>query len=1521
MYQRNCFNLFLIALILSSVAHAAGYAPLYFESLVNGDTPPKPEQNTKKQQEYWDELMKYKIFGAHGITFNGQLINIPDESGWFGTADGNFDMAQGNVTHVVGGPIMIGGNMVLSNGTDTLSTGPVRVLGNVEMGYSAWPNGSVKGPQCVKGSVANEYVNVVNVEQRFFGENYNKCPSSVPQLNEDLRIPAFFYYGGDVRPKIEINNSVANIDVPSGSGTYDILLNKIVFSNEAELNIRMPAGGRLTRIFLQEGISVSGHPKIRVQYMSADAKYDETTNTWSSGTATGVENKDYSGNLLFYATTDLAFPAITAQDSIQGTFITTGKITIEQHMTLAGQLLADEIYINSEFDGSGFRYVPFDPPLLPRVSAETVFPENNLLVEVPIKLTKETKVDVHFKYCFELAKPADILENGMSASQRADNSDFNHIAPVCGVDEPKKVLIAHDTDVPTEDTRIMINVKLDEFKEVYEAESCPSSKYPASACPIEILTIHISDLEGAVMENNARDGTIDLLIEDVDILPVTKDLTVELLEDDTLRFNKLIEDSLLYYYSLTKVKMAGVIIDSLPTSGVLNYKNKPISVGQKIPLDSLSELYFVGGKDEYGNPDKKYVYTSVKFAVYDANGKASYEDKKEGYKTLTFKVTPVNDAPVVKPADFTISGHVIKGGEDVVLKGKIDVKDVDDTSFTYIFDPDDENFAVVDSLFAIDKNTGAIYVKPGVELNRNIADSLYTINVIVSDKSESTGDTNDILSAVSKVTLKIDYANHAPTIDTDKVRIPENSKPGTETDSTLKASDKDVGDTSKIFELVGKSDNFDVSKDGVISVKPGAKLDYDKSKSETITVKVCDEYGDCTTKKVVVEITDINVEIVKGENDQNKWEKPSGTNSWVIKTNDPSMKLTCTFDDSKKTWNDFCKDTTLVEGCYYYDVVFGDTLFAGVARDSVKICYSSAAPVVKVTTDDNNVGADNIYTIVEGTDSKDTSYYVNSPKKNITVSVIDTVTGDRQNFSVGLDLDTVGVDKKSLAVINAIREKSDFKRDEDRQSEKTPVNGEYIKVTYKDTTLDRIPVNITYMTDKNGEPLKVPVETSKGKIDSIEVITVTYVTKINGRDVSISYKADAITGSVLMVNSQGNLMYESAKENKQAGYYTVSYDYVDSKGKSANVSYVIDNDGSLLANGQGDIGYNVSYTYKNEFGNAATGSVFIVLDRKGPKVEIVSPANGEVIRATFVDVVWKVDGVKQDTLSVQSLKKGLNQIVRFYKDKAGNMAADTIMVLMKDAKDIELEVEQPVTVVTKDKVEEYYAANPPKKGQTFAVSIRNPKTGEEFETKIGGTFKTEEGSLKAPYPDVSDSTHLGPTLAMRIKVPQASNVGGLATLDDLVINGKVNLSGVDAAEGEKVSVEDYVDMYCPDLNLAQDSNLYDIEMKVDIWIYTSLGNFVDKYSFTQNIDDPAYVNDVGLLDLYFELKPDEDGYVRTESGRLYATGAYVYKVDVKMKSTPRCVLPPVRDNADKVGNPIKTDDYMLKSFGYKRPKW
>jgi len=402
--------------------------------------------------------------------------------------------------------------------------------------------------------------------------------------------------------------------------------------------------------------------------------------------------------------------------------------------------------------------------------------------------------------------------------------------------------------------------------------------------------------------------------------------------------------------------------------------------------------------------------------------------------------------------------------------------------------------------------------------------------------------------------------------------------------------------------------------------------------------------------------------------------------------------------------------------------------------------------------------------------------------------------------------------------------------------------------------------------------------------------------------------------------------------------YSVTYDFkTKAKGvgeTTVQVSYTVDQKGIVTKDKDGNVGYSVSYTYKNDWGNSSTQSVYIVVDLIPPKVKIMSPANDSVLHSNSVNVKWCVDFgdgrgcVEQDSLNVEGLQPGeVNEIVRLYRDKAGNEASDVVYVMAKNTKDVDISVEKPVTSITQEDVDKYYASKEPEKGQTFAISIYNPQTDKEIETQVGGSFKNKDAASEEVYPGLKG--HLGPTLGIETKVPVINSVDGLATLDDLVgADGMILLDAVDAVGSKKVSVEEYVENYCLDEfkdNLGSDfsrANIYDTKMKAKIWVYTSLGQFVDYFSFTQDLNDPNYASDAGVLTLYFEMKPDKNGDLHTDNGRLYATGAYVYKTEITMDSRLLCDLPPFDDatNANKRKLRKKVTEDLLKSFGYKRPK-
>ena len=873
----------------------------------------------------------------------------------------------------------------------------------------------------------------------------------------------------------------------------------------------------------------------------------------------------------------------------------------------------------------------------------------------------------------------------------------------------------------------------------------------------------------------------------------------------------------------------------------------------------------------------------------------------------------------------------VPAGTSVGFVTATDVDD-DDTLTYSIKDPTDT--------FIIDEVTGEITVKADSTIDYEKKNE-YTVTVVVTDKYGYTD--------TATVTIKVNDLNETPDIPDQTLTFSEDDPVGTT--KVVVATDPDTAKafSTLTYELVGESEQFEVKEDGTVELKK--ELDYEADSVFTIKVRVTDgELSD--TALVTIKIGNIpehsEVEITRAETRDTVVLNPD-----TLFVNTPDVCIEWKADG--KLRGPDC-DLELHEGENIIVREFQDPTKDFPGADTLVIYFSTATPVVTVTKAVDEAAWASIFTVIEEQATNDPTFYVNDPKNDIKVTVTDTVTGSKESFTVKVELDTVKVPEKTFTGTLSGIVDAGLTLNENPASgvTYTPVNGDTVVVSYKEVVNGK-EVVVSYKTDTKGNVLE-------GE-DGVKVITVTYTTEVNGHEVRISYEADAVTGEVVhsagsfasaALESSGSDKSESGKSGKDgkdgdkdsksgkdekavdAAVFMVTYDYVDPDGNVMTVSYGVDEKGVIVRNGDGNIGYEVSYTYTNKYGNSATRSLFIVLDEVAPVVEILSPAEGDVVYSNFVDVKWTVDmgdgrgAIVQDTLITQGLEKGANAIVRFYRDKAGNEASDTVIVIMKNAKDVDITIEQPVTVVTREKTEEYYASHEPEEGETFAISIYNTKADREVETQVGGSFKTKPGSEEEPYPGLTG--HLGPTLGIDAKVPIVTATGGLATFDDLIAkDGMVPLQGVDSKDSKKISVEEYVEQYCDDEfaeKLGSDfskANLYKNRMYVNIWIYTSLGQFVDYYSFTQDLDNPDYVNDAGLLTMYFEMKPDRDGNVRSKSGRLYATGAYVFKTEVELKSTLRCTVPPIEEGvaipeAQKKGAVRTVKEDLLKSFGYKRPK-
>ncbi len=1005
------------------------------------------------------------------------------------------------------------------------------------------------------------------------------------------------------------------------------------------------------------------------------------------------------------------------------------------------------------------------------------------------------------------------------------------------------------------------------------------AKYDALAEKEERFYIRVCDLEAAVYADGDRTekcARLPIDIINVPKSPLSADFTVIGFMNDPLvidSFPALNPDSSL-------LKDYSVRIEKLVSVGTLTLDGTPVKVGDIIHVNNLSKLVFKGKTDEFGAP-----YDSLRYSIIRNSDNTISDDTYQLAINLVSAMFPVlenskKDEPV---------GYV----------------ETDMTSPT---------FSILDATntFVIDPASGLIKVAKDSTIDYEVKNS-YEVGVSIKS--------GDVVKNVLVQILVIDV-NDPPSIQDTTMSVRENEPVGTEV-GVLAYYDQDgpnSGFRQNKFSLIGgDSSLFAIdATSGVITTRE--VFDYEAlpadKKYYTVKVQIIDNDGYKSLADVRINIVNVveNSVIVVTHAESGNGSFDKANPELPIKVNDKTVTLSWTGDGIPQP------DTTLKklhEGNNVVRLTYYDKTKDGPAILDVTIFVCTKTPEVELSTKVDEIVPDNIYTVVEQPAEGDTSFYVNKKKNDILISlkepVLDsTYTDSTCNFKTrdikvsAVPFDTMKVSQSTLNTMKKISSEKIMLNDmPSSKVTKSPFNDSLVLVSYTDKVGGE-KVTVSYVTN------------AKGDLHD-GLIKVSYETKIDGKTVTVSYKADALTGEPV--------------ESESGALYMVAYDYTDKNDVTVSVGYSIDSKGHVVKDVDKNVIYEVNYTYVNEFGNTASRSIAIVIDLIAPEVKILSPHTDDVLFSNYVDVKWTVDqkdgrGAQvMDTLKVQGLNKGGNTIIRYYRDKAGNVDGDTVYVIMKDAKDVDISVVKPVTLVTRDKTEEYYASNEPEKGQKFAVTIYNSKTGKEVETLRGGDFKTKKGSGDEPYPGYSG--HLGPTLAVDTKLPVMSAVGGLATLDDLVgKDGLVSLDGLESTNGTKASVEDYVREHCTaefQGSLGTDisrASLFHTTMKVKIWVYTTIGNFVDYFTFDQVLDDPDYTNDAGVMTLYFEQKPDKDGYVRTANGRLYATGAYLYKTEVTMKSELQCDLPPVKgaEEANKMGAIRKVSEDLLKPFGYKRPE-
>lgn len=759
-----------IILLLVAFAFTADYKPFIFNNIPNNDS---------AQQAEFDYLLKYKMFGANGITFNGQNIKVPDKSGWFGTADGNFELKE--VDHIIGGPILVGGNISFDNGLDGFTTGPVRVSGDIivkQTGFKDRANVSA-GFNCVQGAVDSNFANIVANDSQFFGKNYTNCPTSIPEIKTTLRTPTFNDDTITYKEAIFQNGGIYTLDIAdycdladTTKKLCDIYIDKITLNNDARLYVKMPVGGKLTRIFLKNGLILDAtHPQIRVMYGD-----------------NVIRNDKYSGNLLIYSTKDFVFEALAQTDSMQGTFITTGKIHIKQQMTLAGQLLANNLFIDANFDGTGFIYVKFDPDTLdidPELNESATLRENDTTVVIPIKLSDTATIDVYFSYCFEL-------------NDKVDSSDFNFVTdfPVCGIDT-KTVKIPVGSKVPTDS--IKVNVKRDDIEEKSDS-----------------LIIKIKIESGAVLPNGETSGELKIKITDADL----KNKSIELDKTDTIKVTYINEPvhtkdttcSVKENYTGKVCKITGTDEDKTPVKFI-------VTDTTNYSIDSTGQLVIKNPIDY-----EKKTKDTVKVIVTDgefsdtATIVINIIDEKEDVKITDVDHEPKKDTIKTNDPNHNIEWKLCEGTKcdydtlDVVVKKDTTIKVCN------------ENKTVCDSVVILFNDAPPVVTLTNAKSTDALIDYI-TIEEEKDDKIYVNKKNNEITVTVKDTVYKTEKHFNIDvtldTVDTKDIKLTEYNYIIDET----KAKVVPIGNNlAELVEII-KVDGIEVELKQVIDIKTGKPVD------------------------------------------------------------------------------------------------------------------------------------------------------------------------------------------------------------------------------------------------------------------------------------------------------------------------------------------------------------------------------------------------------------------------------------------------------------------------------------------------------------------------------------------------------------------------------------------------------------------------------------------------------------------------------------------------------------------------
>lgn len=1511
------------------------------------------------QQSYWDELLKYKLWGRDYLAFVGQDVQLTEQAGWTGTLH-NFTM--NNTNHTVLGTVVVGGDIGNGDGNDVFDGGYVRVGGNIAVSSNGRNSTYFRQQTCVHGSVINGY----GVFSQTPDQGDAICPAGFPALEDKLDIPNYLGSYGVATANKDGGTLVIDGRPASGETLKDIYLDKIDLQNAATLLIHQNQSSGITRVFVKNMSLSSTQWNIGVTYDSVSM----------------IADTDYRGSLLIYTESSLSIPAGTRR--MQGTYISKGDIFIQQGLSLAGQMLGGSVSVNAGFNAANFHYVPFDPPQLdPTALASGIFYEGVAgNQQVKIQLDRDAVVDVTFKAWFLTPGTA-----GYTTSADLVPGYPNSLANAVSITIPK------GSRVPS--VPLSVQIEDDGFDE-----------------GTENFQIVIDDLEGAVLPNNLFTDTLDLSIVDNDLLkaPVARDTLFNLAENSAVatvvgtapasdaNVGAVLTYSILSGNTSSVFSMGANGVIQVANTAALNFEGSPnnwvlevlvtddsglkdtslvtiqltnvnespatLSLSAATIAENLSVGTLIGNLTAT-DPDASSTFTyalvsgtgstgNLSFAIvgnklqsnvvfnYEAqnsysvrirvtdNGGLFYE------KVFTVTISNVNEAPAAP----TLSNNTVPENQPLgTLVGNLSATDSDaGSTLTYALvsgtgSTDNAKFTLVGNALS----TNAVFDYE----TRNT----YSVRVRATD--------NGGMSTEDVLTIWVTNVNEAPTdlILTGNT-VDENRPVGTSV-GTFSAVDPDASPsfTYSLVNGVGSTDNAQFSIVGNV-LQTNASFDFEMQSSYSIRVRVSD--GSLNVEKAfsitVLNVNEAPVGLAKAYDAIEDLQLQVSASTGVLNgaTDIENEALTAVLETSA-AWGTV---TLHADGSFEYMPTadfFGADEFTfriqdagGAISETIKARIQVAAvndmPLlspVEFTLPENSLSGTLVGTVVGvDKDGEGLSYtLVNGDGFLVSITgVITVASGAQLDFETNpeytltvMATDDVGgtVQASVRILLSDVREASQVVIVSAQTTDSS--------WSYPDTIwINQTQVQVDWTTDgvaNSSQETLVDNQINKVVKQYIGAGSDTFgadtlVVVVNSIKPEIKFelppvRQEPVPGVTVVdsIDPADTVVYinDSEKEIK------VTITAVDGTLKQVVISETIKPE---LTDGLNTI----TYTYTDVFGNTVTETVTVFLDKTPPVVKITTPADGYRTENVVETVEWTVDGAPMHVLNLQSLDAGTNRVIRSFRDKAGNEGSDTVWVYLIKGKSIVMELEKPVLVMDNETIEKFYAVRPPEDEELYSISILNNQTGLEEKTLYGKGAATHLGDNGEPYPGITGS-HLGPTLRVRVRLPEIGGMDQTGAVRGGLLGGLVESDGriaISAGAGESrvmvSSVDEYVSKHC--LAGAFDnlsgtdllnSPLYKSTVSLQVQVYDVTGQFVDQMSVVQDISKAEYLDDAGVLTMYFEIKPTREHGLQSITGRKYGDGAFIFQAKVKASSTRLCDMP------DGVkGQKMVNKENVLNKFGYKR---